>query len=117
MNGLRTWQFAFLAVVLSAPMAQAQELAFWLADGESELVQNHFTAGEVITATCNQNCLDLDLFLYDAEGNLIAQDTELDIAPTLLAPYDGNFLLEVFMPSCDAPEGCTAWVSSKVIEL
>ncbi len=114
MNGLHLVAVASMATVLSAPLVHAQELAFWLAHGESELVQSHFTAGEVITATCNDHCLDLDLYLYDADGNLVAEDVELDIAPTLLAPYDGNFLLEVYMPKCVDPEGCTAWVSSKV---
>ena len=116
MNGSDLVALASLTTLVASvsPTVQAQELAFWLANGESELVQTHFTAGETITANCSENCLDLDLFLYDAKGNLIAQDTELDVAPTLLAPYNGNFMLEVFMPNCIHPEGCTAWVSSKV---
>ena len=114
MNSLQLAALAALTTFLSVPTAQAQELAFWLANGESELVQTHFKAGETITATCGKHCLDLDLYLYDIQGNLVAQDSELDIAPTLLAPYDGNFLLEVFMPNCTHSEGCTAWVSSEV---
>ncbi len=114
MSGLHLAAFAVLTTFLSVPPGQAQELTVWLANGESELIQTRFKAGDTITATCNENCLDLDLYLYDAQGTLIAQATELTIAPTLLAPYDGNFLLEVFMPNCINAEGGTAWVHSKV---
>ena len=95
------------------PPVQAQALAFRLAHGESQLIEQRFTGGEKITATCNEHCLDLDLYLYDIDGNLLSKDTELDIAPTLLAPYDDDFLLEVFMHNCTNPEGCTAQVHSQ----
>ncbi|NEQ52837.1 MAG: hypothetical protein F6K11_22315 [Leptolyngbya sp. SIO3F4] len=113
MNGQCLVVLASLTAILSVPPVQAQELDFWLAHGESELIQISATAGETITASCNENCLDLDLYLYDAEGNLLAKDSERNIAPTLLAPYDGEFLLEVFMPNCKHPEGCTAWLNSQ----
>lgn len=92
---------------------KAQGVDLHLAHGESELIQQHFTNGETITASCSKHCLDLDLYLYDIDGNLLSQDTDLDIAPTLSAPYDGDFLLEVFMPNCEHPEGCTARIYSQ----
>lgn len=113
MNGSYLVAFASLATLITMPPVQAQILDFRLAHGESELIQKYFIGGETIEATCNEHCLDLDLYLYDIDGNLLSKDTEFDIAPTLSAPYDGDFLLEVFMPNCTHPEGCIAQVNSQ----
>ncbi|MEO1403395.1 MAG: hypothetical protein AAFV72_19395 [Cyanobacteria bacterium J06635_1] len=101
------------AVAGVALEAKAQDRSLWLHNGQSDLVEGYFAAGELIYGDCDHDCYDIDLFLYDRRGNVVAQDTDIDAEPVLVAPYEGAFVVEVSMPSCNHVEGCEVWLSSE----
>ena len=103
--------FATVAITSSVTEAKAQNREVWLYTGQSTIVSGNFVGGEVIYGTCDNDCYDLDLFLYDAQGQQINQDVANDATPILVAPYDGYFEIGVAMPNCNA-DACAAWVSS-----
>ncbi|MDA0672984.1 MAG: hypothetical protein O3C67_04660 [Cyanobacteria bacterium] len=101
-----------IAVVGSAGMAQAQSRSDWLSSGESVTYEGYLFADENVYSACDDNCLDLDIYLYDAvSGDLVASDTLLDAYPIVTAPYEGSFLIEVFMVDCRAST-CETWTDS-----
>jgi hypothetical protein len=98
-----------IAMGSMAASAQAQSTEDWLATGEMVTHDTYLVAGEGISGWCDDDCTDLDLFLYDAaSGELVSSDTMVDAVPSLVAPYDGAFFVEVVMSNCGyAP--CAAW--------
>lgn len=95
-----------------ANLASAEVRTTFLASGESETYEGYFLADEDIYANCDDNCTDLDIFLYDAyTGELIESDTLLDANPVVTAPYDGDFLVETLMVTCNT-DVCEAWTDS-----
>ncbi|ASC71194.1 hypothetical protein XM38_021460 [Halomicronema hongdechloris C2206] len=58
-----------------------------------------------IIGVCDSDCGDMDLELYDENGNLIDSDTETDAMPIVeVTPqWDGPFTINVIMPNCAAP--------------
>ncbi|BAW95208.1 hypothetical protein NIES970_01100 [[Synechococcus] sp. NIES-970] len=90
----------------------AQDRALWLYDGEEETVSGYFYAGEDIYASCDEDCYDLDLFLYDSAGRIVDSDTLDDSFPIVQAPYEGNFSVRVKMYDCAHTAGCAVEVSS-----
>lgn len=100
-------------VASAAPQAQAQDRSLWLYNGEYTTVSGYLIAGETVYGACDEDCTDLDLFLYDAaSGELVYEDTAIDSIPFVTAPWDGDFIVEVVMPSCVHPQGCAVWLSS-----
>jgi hypothetical protein len=55
-----------------------------------------------IRGFCDVDCKDLDLYVFDAAGNQIAKDTDVDDIPiiSLTAPQSGRFTLRVVMEQC-----------------
>ncbi len=102
---------AGLCCTLTMP-AQAQDRELWLFNGESTTVSGYFLEGERIYGSCDSDCADLDLFLYDAGGNLVSSDTLLDAVPIVAVPFTGDFLVEVTMVNCTHSAGCAVEVSS-----
>ncbi|MFQ4139645.1 hypothetical protein PGN35_025375 [Nodosilinea sp. PGN35] len=101
-----------IALASTAAMAQAQSRSDWLSTGETITYEGYLLADEAVFASCDDDCSDLDLFLYDAEsGELVASDTLIDAVPGVVAPYEGNFLIEVVMASCSV-EPCATWTDS-----
>ncbi|MBW4652039.1 MAG: hypothetical protein KME20_03125 [Kaiparowitsia implicata GSE-PSE-MK54-09C] len=101
-----------IAVASSAAIAQAQSRVGWLSSGESIAYEGYLFADEAVAAMCDDNCYDLDMYLYDAEtGDLVASDVLEDSVPIVVAPYEGNFLVELVMVSCGA-EPCETWTDS-----
>ncbi|MEO1299532.1 MAG: hypothetical protein AAFW75_27900 [Cyanobacteria bacterium J06636_16] len=93
-------------------LAQAQARTAFLESGASETYEGYFLANEDIYASCDANCEDLDIYLYDAfTGELIASDTLTDANPVVTAPYDGDFLVETAMITCHAST-CETWTDS-----
>lgn len=104
---------AMSAIALSlATAALAQSRDLWLLNGEMATVEGYFNAGESIYGWCDEDCADLDIMMYDSDGNMVAQDVELDANPHVIAPYEGTFQLQVAMPNCTHPSGCAVWVDS-----
>jgi hypothetical protein len=92
-----------IAVASSAAIVHAQSRADWLASGESVTYDGYLLADEGVYAGCDENCADLDLYLYDASsGELVASDTLADPNPVVAAPYEGSFLIEAIMVVCNA---------------
>lgn len=56
----------------------------------------------LINGACDYDCTDLDLHLLDAEGDVVAEDIEMDDIPLLdfVAPAGRSFLLGISMASC-----------------
>ena len=57
----------------------------------------------VLMGVCDEDCLDLDLELYDGSGNLISQDNTEDDAPIVEVNVatGGDFTLKVTMYECN----------------
>lgn len=101
-----------LAVTGSTTLVQAQSRTDWLSTGESVTYNGSLYAGESVYATCDGDCTDLDISLYDANsGQLVDSDVLTNAQPIVVAPYDGNFMIEVTMVSCSW-EPCAAWTAS-----
>ncbi|HYU31368.1 MAG TPA: hypothetical protein VEW48_04340 [Thermoanaerobaculia bacterium] len=56
----------------------------------------------IFTGVCDQDCGDLDLYLYDENDNLIAKDEELDDYPmvSVTPAWNGEFVVRVRMAQC-----------------
>ena len=101
-----------IAVASSAAIAQAQSRVDWLSSGENIMYDGYLYDGEAVSAICDDDCYDIDLFLYDAEtGDLVDSDTMEDAVPVVIAPYEGNFWIEVMMVGCSL-EPCETWTDS-----
>lgn len=101
-----------IAVAATASIAQAQSRVDWLASGDSMSYDGYLLAEEAVFASCDSDCADLDIFLYDAiSGELVASDTLVDAAPVVVAPYEGDFVIQVVMASCSL-EPCETWTDS-----
>jgi hypothetical protein len=103
---------ASTTIIGTASIANAQSRDLWLGNGGDETVEGYFFAGEEIYGWCDEDCYDLDLILYDVNGQVVVQDVELDANPHLYAPYEGTFYLQVTMPNCSHPDGCAVWLDS-----
>lgn len=59
----------------------------------------------MIMATCDEDCEDLDLELYDADGNLLAYDSAVDPTPmvSFTPDYSGPYTVDVIMYACSTP--------------
>lgn len=100
------------AIASAATLAHAQSRTTTLTSGDSKTYEGYFLADEDIYASCDVNCEDVDIYLYDAfTGELIASDTLVDANPVVTAPYDGDFLVETAMVSCSA-NTCETWTDS-----
>ncbi len=102
---------AGLCCTLALP-AQAQDRELWMYSGESTTVSGYFLEGESIYGSCDSDCTDLDMFLYDSGGNLVSSDTLLDSIPIVTTPFTGDFFVEVTMVNCTTSAGCAVEVSS-----
>ena len=53
-------------------------------------------------AACDQDCTDIDLWIYDENGNLISSDTEMDAVPVVgvIPGYDATFRIDILMFEC-----------------
>ncbi|MDH3403423.1 MAG: hypothetical protein OES32_19605 [Acidobacteriota bacterium] len=71
---------------------------------ESTLLQVDLDDEAVYTiiGICDADCLDLDLYLLDADGNDLDEDTQTDAQPAIEIKGPGSFLLDVYMVDCRA---------------
>ncbi|MEM8501987.1 MAG: hypothetical protein AAF716_02415 [Cyanobacteria bacterium P01_D01_bin.1] len=93
--------------------ALSQDRTVLLEEDEATTVTGYFMKGEVISAECDSDCTDVDMYLYTELGVLVDSDVEYDDFPIVIAPYEGTFSIEITMPSCSHPVGCNAYVSSE----
>lgn len=101
-----------LAIAAINVPAKADVYTAFLANGESEVYEGYFLADEDIYASCDINCEDLNIYLFDLlTGELIESDTLADANPVVTAPYDGAFIVETEMVFCYA-DICEVWTDS-----
>ncbi|MFC6591030.1 hypothetical protein ACFP81_02610 [Deinococcus lacus] len=85
-----------------------------LASGERRLIKLTFTQpGEYMgLAACDVGCADMDLYLFDEQGNLVTTDEEDDSFPILdfEVGKSKTYYAEVAMFDCDEEEGCNYMV-------
>lgn len=93
-----------LALVGMASNAKAEDL--WMLSGDSQVLEVYLGADQIVTGVCDSDCYDLDLHLFDVDGNLVSQDVATDAAPIVAAPWEGTFYLQVDMVNCAHPSGC-----------
>ena len=98
------------AMGIAAPAIAQQTV--WLGDNEETSVTGYFLEGEDIYASCDEDCLDVNLFLFNEMGVLIDGDEETDAFPIVTAPYEGTFVVKVNMPSCQHAAGCSVSIES-----
>ena len=57
----------------------------------------------ILMGVCDEDCLDLDMALYDGYGNLISRDDSEDDVPTVevSVTQGGDFTLQVTMYQCN----------------
>lgn len=74
--------------------------------GQSETMTLDTTRGRdyLVIAVCDNDCEDLDLCIYDGQGNRVSCDTETDSNPVLQwrASYSGRYQVKVSMYDCNA---------------
>lgn len=76
-----------------------------LANGTTSMMELNLVAGVsyFIPAACDEDCSDLDLRLFSADGTTpVAEDTGEDDIPmlTFTAPRSGRYMLAVDMAAC-----------------
>ncbi|MBV5259758.1 hypothetical protein FLX56_15180 [Synechococcus moorigangaii CMS01] len=103
---------ALFCGALSALPAIAQDRSFWLYNGDETTLSGYFYAGEEIYGDCDEDCYDLDFYLYNSVGELVDSDTLDDAYPIVQAPYEGDYTLRVVMYDCAHTAGCAVEVSS-----
>lgn len=107
---------ALLGLVVGSAMqieeAIAQDRSLWLTDDSQATLQGYFLQNEDIFAFCDEDCHDIDLFLYNRQGTLIDSDDATDAFPVVTAPYDGKFSVKVTVPDCSHSLGCAVSISS-----
>lgn len=66
----------------------------------------------VLVGACDENCEDVDLTIYNPQGEIVTTDTAMGDAPLLVgaSAQSGTFYIEVYMPTCSA-EACRYGVS------
>ncbi|MEL7353697.1 MAG: hypothetical protein AAF171_16930 [Cyanobacteria bacterium P01_A01_bin.116] len=92
--------------------AIAQNRTAWLKDNETTTMTGYLLQGEDISALCDEDCNDINLFLFNEMGVMVDSDNQIDATPIVTAPYEGTFVVEVSMPSCVHGAGCSVSLSS-----
>lgn len=76
-----------------------------LDDGESEDFWINLDGGDnyAIVGVCDNDCSDIDLEVFDSNGNSLDSDYQVDDAPVLefTAPRSGRYRIHVYMATCD----------------
>ncbi|MBD1848839.1 hypothetical protein H6F87_02245 [Cyanobacteria bacterium FACHB-502] len=77
-----------------------------LRDGRSSVMTLNLRSGASyrLVGVCDADCADLDLKLYDQNGNLISSDIAADSTPiiSVVPRWSGQFYLQVDMANCQA---------------
>ena len=117
-SALSTAAFISVAALGTINPAAAQDRIEILSTDESAMMTGYLYEGESVYAICDQDCSDIDLYLYnedgspayDIYGNAVS-DIATDAFPVVTAPYEGTFMIEAYMSSCSTSV-CSVSVSS-----
>ena len=102
-------------VVLQTELVRTHEpVTGDLSEGESSIISMTLQAGfsYMMVAACDEDCRDIDLFLYDPAQALLAEEQEVDDLPVLVfsPPATMNVTLRVRMYTCQV-EPCSYGVA------
>ena len=100
------------ALILWSDPAIAQEHRSWIEDNETKKITGYLLQGESVSGLCDEDCSNMDLFLYNEMGVMVDSDDGIDANPIVTAPYEGTFVVEVSVPSCSHWAGCAVSVRS-----
>ena len=100
------------ALVPAASPVMAQEHSSLIEDNGTKRLTGYLLQGESVSGLCDEDCRDLDLFLYNEMGVMVDLDDGADANPIVTAPYEGTFVVEVSVPSCEHWAGCSVSVRS-----
>ena len=82
----------------------AQPMSGQLPQGQYQNIPVTLTAGAEyrIIGVCDDDCGDLDLFLYDQNNNVVSQDNAVDATPIVSAvpQWNGPFTVQAVMHNC-----------------
>ena len=102
---------AFVSLSSKAEDNLAEDHTRWMNTGERFSAETYLFENEPISGACSQDCYDIELTLYDAgTKTTVAQSHGNTSTPTVNAPYEGNFILEVEMANCARSGGCRTWI-------
>lgn len=76
-----------------------------LASGAQKRVSATLPAGSLVLGICDGDCTDLNLYLIDANGQEVDNDTKDDDLPILAVPDKGSYTINVEMKACGS-SGC-----------
>lgn len=108
---------SYVASIRNQLVSAANTAGFWglslhdvdagnLGSRDSEWMTVNLRAGVPYTfiGVCDQDCRDVDLHLYDDNGNLVRSDTGYDDFPVVAVTprWSGQFTVKISMASCSA---------------
>lgn len=109
---LASLTLAFVSLSSRAADDLTEDYIRWMNTGESFSVEAYLFKDESLSGVCSQDCYDIDLTLYDADTKkVVMQDYENTATPSIIAPYEGDFTVEVQMVNCARTGGCRTWIS------
>jgi hypothetical protein len=79
-----------------------------LAQGQDEEFEMRVSAGEsyIFVGVCDENCSDLDIHVYDADGEEIDSDVELDDTPMVAVEPKRNMTVRVKVTMATCSSDC-----------
>lgn len=104
--------FTSITVITIVSPAAAQDRTAWIKDNETVTMTGYLMQGEDIYGLCDDDCNDINMFLYNEMGVMVDSDNQINAYPIVTAPYDGTFVIEVTMPSCTHGVGCSISLNS-----
>lgn len=113
-----TIAFVSVAALGAINPAAAQDRTELLSTDESSMMTGYLYEGESVYAICDEDCSDIDLYLYDEDGSAVydedgnaVSDIATDAFPVVTAPYEGTYTIEAYMSACSTSV-CSISVSS-----
>ena len=115
---LSTVAFVSVAALGTVNPVAAQDRTELLSTDESTMMTGYLYEGESVYAICDEDCSDIDLYLYNEDGSVAyddygnaVSDITTDAFPSITAPYEGTYQIEAYMSSCSTSI-CSISVSS-----
>lgn len=106
LDTMRLWTSSYEAAGFKEAFHRNQDATAQLTSGEVRSINFNLTAGMAyaFAGACDDNCGDLDLTLYDPNGNEVSSDGAVDAIPAVFTyvTQSGTYRLEANMYECSA---------------
>ncbi len=87
--------------------AAAQDQTKLLSTNEFSIMTGYLYEGESVYAICDEDCSDINLYLYNQDGSITYDEygnavanIATDSFPVVTAPYEGTYRIKAYMSSC-----------------